>query len=131
MRSGSRSSALLVELLIVILFFMIACTILIRVFTEARHQSALAERLTLSLAEAQNIADRLYAAEDPGTLLDSLGFVRQDGTWILDAADYRMEADISEEPEAAGIWHRQEVRVTAEGETLFTLPCSRWEGGAE
>ena len=131
MRSGSRSSALLVELLIVIMFFMIACTILIRVFTEARRQSSFSERLTVSLAEAQNVADRLYAAEDPGTLLDSLGFVQQDGHWILEAEDYRMEADISEEPETNGTWRRQEVRVTAEGETLFTLPCSRWKGGTE
>lgn len=131
MRSGSRSSALLVELLIVIMFFMIACTILIRVFAEARRQSANAERLTVSLAEAQNVADRLYAAEDPGALLDSLGFIQQDGLWILEAADYRMEADISEEPEANGIWRRQEIRVTAEDGVLFTLPCSTWKGGTE
>lgn len=128
MRSGSRSNALLVELLIVIMFFMIASTLLIRIFTGARRMSARAERITVSLAEAQNIADQLYAAEDAGSLLESLGFIRQETGWVLTADDYQMEAYVTEEQDDLGIFRHQEIRVTEEGETLFTLPCSRWQG---
>lgn len=131
MRSGSHNNALLVELLIVIMFFMIASTLLIRIFTGARQQSARAERITVSLAEAQNAADQLYAAEDAGSVLESLGFVQQGTGWVYTAEDYQMEADALEERDEYGVFLRREIRVTADGETLFSLPCSRWKGVSE
>ena len=39
MKSGSRSNALLVELLIVVMFFMLSSTVLLQVFATARTQS--------------------------------------------------------------------------------------------
>lgn len=125
MRSRPKSSALLMELLIVILFFMIASMILIRVFAAARLQSEKAEMITDSLSEAQNVADRLYVSEEPEILLESLGFSSQDGVWVRDSGKYRMEALIAEEGDEAGIFRRQEVRVISEDEMLFSLPCSR------
>lgn len=125
MRSRPKSSALLMELLIVILFFMIASMILIRVFAAARLQSEKAEMITDSLSEAQNVADRLYVSEEPEILLKSLGFSSQDGVWVRDSGKYRMEALIAEERDEAVIFRRQEVRVISEDEMLFSLPCSR------
>lgn len=125
MRSRPKSSALLMELLIVILFFMIASMILIRVFAAARLQSEKAEMITDSLSEAQNVADRLYVSEEPEILLESLGFSSQNGVWVRDSGKYRMEALIAEERDEAGIFRRQEVRVISEDEMLFSLPCSR------
>ncbi len=126
MRTGSRSNALLVELLIVVMFFMLASTILLRVFVSSRQQSGRSEMLTRSLAEAQNVADLLYAAGDPEELLGSLGFTREDALWVRMDENYRIEALIAEEKEAAGTFRRQTVQVSANGETLFSLPCSRW-----
>ena len=127
MRTGSRSNALLVELMIVVMFFMIAATVLLRLFVTSRQQSLRAELITQSLAEAQNIADQLYVAENAEQLLDSLGFVREDPLWVLAEEDYRIEAQITEEPEDPGVFRRQSVRVIVNGEMLFELPCSRWQ----
>ena len=127
MRSGSRSNALLVELMIVVMFFMIAATVLLRVFVSSRQQSDRAELITASMAAAQNTADQLYAAEDPEALLQDLGFVQEDGVWRLSAERYTLEASVAEETEPAGIFRRQSVRVSADGETLYELPCSRWQ----
>ena len=124
MRSRPKSSALLMELLIVILFFMIASMILIRVFAAARLQSEKAEMITDSLSEAQNVADRLYVSEEPEILLESLGFSSQNGVWVRDSGKYRMEALIAEERDEADIFRRQEVRVISEDKMLFSLPCS-------
>lgn len=131
MRSRPKSSALLMELLIVILFFMIASMILIRVFAAARLQSEKAEMITDSLSEAQNVADRLYVSEEPEILLESLGFSSQNGVWVRDSGKYRMEALIAEERDEAGIFRRQEVRVISEDEMLFSLPCSHWQEVSE
>lgn len=127
MRSGSRSNALLVELMIVVMFFMIAATVLLRVFVSSRNQSDRAELITTSIAAAQNTADRLYAAEDPEAELQSLGFVQKNGVWVLTADRYQLEASVTEEAEPAGIFRRQSVRAIADGETLYELPCSRWQ----
>ena len=127
MKSGNRSNALLVELLIVVMFFMLTTTVLLEVFAKARQLSARSELLTDSLINAQNIADRLYASLDPEAALSSLGFVQDGDRWILEEENYLLEAVISEETDEAGTFRRQEVRVSSDGEELYTLPCSHWE----
>ena len=127
MKSGSRSNALLVELLIVVMFFMLTTTVLLEVFAKASNLSNRSKLLTVSMIQAQNVADRLYAAEDADECLLSLGFEKQEGSWILEKDGYRMEAVITPEEDEAGDFYRQSVKVTATGEELYTLPCSRWE----
>ena len=124
MRSGN---ALLVELLIVVMFFMLTTTVLLEVFTKADSFSTSSELLTVSMVEAQNVADRLYAAEDPDALLKSLGFESKNGTWVLEKENYQMEAVITPEVEDSGVFRRQLIRVVSDGEEIYSLPCSRWE----
>ena len=124
MRSGN---ALLVELLIVVMFFMLTTTVLLEVFTKADSFSARSELLTVSMVEAQNVADRLYASEDPEGLLKSLGDESRNGIWTLEKETYQMEAVISPEVEDSGTFRRQLVRVVSGGEEIYSLPCSRWE----
>ena len=74
MKSGSRSNALLVELLIVVMFFMLSSTVLLELYATSRNQSARAGALTQALNEAQNVADRLYTAQDADAALAEMGF---------------------------------------------------------
>ena len=127
MKSGSRSNALLVELLIVVMFFMLTTTVLLEVFAKASNLSTRSKLLTVSMVEAQNLADRLYAAEDADGLLQSLGFEKQGESWILEKEGYQLEAIITPEEDETGTFRRQLVKVTAKGEELYSLPCSRWE----
>lgn len=131
MKSENRSNALLVELLIVVMFFMLTSSILIQVFAAAHNQSSRAELITSAVSQAQDIADSLYAADDPKAVLDSFGFEDKDGIQTLETEKYRIEVSITEENESAGNFRRQELRVMVGDETLVTLPCSRWEGGAQ
>lgn len=124
MRSGN---ALLVELLIVVMFFMLTTTVLLEVFTKADSFSTRSELLTVSMVEAQNVADRLYAAEDPEALLKSLGYESKNGIWTLEKETYQMEAVISPEVDESGTFRRQLVRVVSGGKEIYSLPCSRWE----
>jgi hypothetical protein len=59
MKNHSHSNALLVELLIVVLFFMLASTVLLQLFTAARTQSQRAE--DLSEASAVDVLAALRA----------------------------------------------------------------------
>ena len=127
MNSGSRGNALLVELLFVVMFFMLTTTVLLEVFAKASSFSNRSELLTNSLVRAQNTADQLYAAEDPEAYLSAQGFEKTGEGWSLVQDNYVLNVTITQETDETGVFRRQEVRVTAGDEELYTLPCSRWE----
>ena len=81
MKEGSRANALLVELLLVIFFFMISAAILVQVFADAKLKSRTAKATNASMLEAQNIAEDLYAGEDPDAILASYGFRAEGEGW--------------------------------------------------
>lgn len=75
MRSGNHTNALLIELAVVIFFFMIGAVIVMQVFGKSFELSHEAEAGTKALAEAQSIADELYAGAQMDEVLAELGFV--------------------------------------------------------
>ena len=126
MKSNNHSNALLVELLIVVLFFMLAATVLLQVFSTARNMSARSGWITQALTEAQNVAERLYAAQAPEAELTQMGFDLRDGAWVLSGDDYSTLVTLSTEETQAGVLRRQEVRVIRDGEELLSLPGARY-----
>ena len=83
MKSANRSNALLVELLIVVLFFMLSATVLLQVFSTARSQSSLAGKLILASNAAQDVSDRLYGAKDAESALKEMGWAQENDLWRL------------------------------------------------
>ena len=80
MKESSRANALLMELLLVIFFFMIGAAILVQLFADARHKSIQARAASESLAEGQNCAEAIYALDgddDPEQWLADYGFKRK------------------------------------------------------
>ena len=135
MKEGSRANALLVELLLVIFFFMIAAAILVQVFADAKLKSRTAYATNASMLEAQNIAEDLYAANDPEAILTAYGFAGQDGTWVLDKDGYLLQVELREEETDAGILRTYDVSGVEkthnssgaeEQKTLLTIPSTRY-----
>lgn len=135
MKEGSRANALLVELLLVIFFFMISAAILVQVFADAKLKSRTANAYNETMLEAQNIAEDLYAANDPDAVLNGYGFTTQDGSWTLDKGEYSLKVTFREEETEAGVIRTYDVSGIekthdssgAEKETvLLTLPSTRY-----
>ena len=126
MKTGDRSNALLVELLIVVAFFMLSATVLLQMFAAARNQSVQAGLLSGALNEAQNVADRLYAAPDAEAELALLGFTRQEDAWVRDEGDYQLAVSGGREEAPNGVMTRHEVRALQEGKELLSLPVARF-----
>ncbi len=127
MRSGNRSNALLVELLIVVMFFMLSATVLLQVFATARNQSAQAGRLTEALGAAQNTADRLYAAQDAGEALREMGFEEKEGVWRLSGEEFDVTVAVEETQTASGLMRRHQVQAVRDGQVLVDLPSARYQ----
>ena len=129
MKRNHTGNVLLVELLIVILFFMLGSIILVQVFGKAHEMNAYADTLAEAVSEVQSAADTLYAAgaEDLERTFAEMSFEEDGpGRWVRIGERYSLYAEASEEPSTYGIMRRMEVKAVAGEETLLTLPCSRY-----
>ena len=126
MKEGSRANALLVELLLVIFFFMISAAILVQVFADAKLKSRTAHATNASMLEAQNIAEDLYAAEDPDAMLNAYGFTSKDGVLILERDGYFLKVTVREQETEAGVLRTYDVSGVEGDKTLLTLPSTRY-----
>ena len=126
MKEGRRANALLVELLLVVFFFMISAAILVQVFADARLKSRTAHATNASMLEAENIADELYAAKDPDAVLADYGFAAEDGGWVLQKDGYLLKVTLREEETEAGTLRTYDVSGIEGENILMTLPSSRY-----
>lgn len=121
MKQKSHSNALLVELLIVVLFFMLASTVLLQLFAAARSESAKAETLSEASFLAQNIAETLYWQGDGS--LDSVSVASDDrisfpGSSLTAAVEYTAEQT------DAGTMNRYLIHIYSGEDLVFTLPAA-------
>ncbi len=126
MKEGGRANALLVELLLVIFFFMLAATVLVELFAGAKHKTIQAKATNNAIMEAENIADELYGSDDPDATLSALGFTSDGGVWKLEKDEYTLTVTQSEEALEAGTLRLFSITGTGDGKDLFTLPSTRY-----
>ena len=137
MSGKNRSNVLLVEILIAVLFFMLSATVLVRVFATAKNLSDRSGIQTQALAEAQNVADALYAAEDIDACLDGMGFESSHGVWTREFDSFTIYVAGGETETESGVMWEGSVRafceprnvsddVRRQDEELFSLPCLRY-----
>ena len=126
MREGGRANALLVELLLVILFFMLSATTIVELFAGAKHKTVQARATSEAIMEAQNIADDLYGAEDPEAVLQELGFTKNGDSWILEEKEYTLTVTQQEEAAEAGTLRTFTISAAGDGKDLYSLPSTRY-----
>ena len=138
MRKTGRSNVLLMEILIAVLFFMLSATVLVRVFAAARNMTVRSGVESEAIVEAQNVAEALYAAEDPDAALEAMGFISAHGAWSLDMGDYTLYVTgVAQQTAAGELWAgevsayyklRNPDAARLEDEELFALTCTRYKG---
>lgn len=126
MKEGGRANALLVELLLVIFFFMLAATVLVELFAGAKHKTLQARAMNTAVMEAENIADDIYGADDPDAVLIALGFTKENDTWTRKDKEYTLTVTATEEAAEAGTLQVYTINGTGDGVDLFTLPSTRY-----
>ena len=137
MRNRNRSNVLLVEILIAVLFFMLSATVLVRVFVTARNMTVRSGVESVAVADAQNVAESLYAAGDIDQALSDMGFYSSHGAWTLDRGDYTLYEAGQSAPTEAGELFQAEIRafyLTRDAgaarpvsEEFFSLPVTRYK----
>ena len=141
MRKRNRSNVLLVEILIAVLFFMLSATVLVKVFVTARNLTVRSGVESTAIADAQNVAETMYAVEDIEATLEEMGFYSYHGAWTLDRGEYTLYVEgQATSTEAGELWSgtvsafyklRNPDAARAEDEQLFSLACTRYKGVAQ
>ena len=126
MREGHRANALLVELLLVILFFMLGSTTLVELFADAKHKSLQARATNTAIMAAENISDDLYGADDPDKVLEDLGFTKENDSWVLNEKEYTLTVTQKDEDTENGVLRVFTIDGTGDGKDLFSLPSTRY-----
>ena len=126
MRNGSRANALLMELLIVILFFMFAAMTLVQIFGMSRVRSREALAANDAMLAAQNAAETLYGAEDTESALTEMGFEKNGDAWTLDGGAYTLVVTETLEETAAGALRNTRVDALYGEKTVVSLPATRY-----
>jgi hypothetical protein len=130
MKKHSTANVLLIELALVILFFMLCVSVIVEVFGAARLKSADARASSRAMIQVENLEARLAGAETAEEVLLEAGFLQEDGRWYLSAEGYTLTA--AEETEAAAAGTLRTVTFTAArkgGDSLFSLPVTHYMAG--
>ena len=130
MKKHSTANILLMELLVVILFFMLCVSTLVEVLGAARGRSAFARAENAALLRVENMESLIREAGDIEDVLTENGFTQEAEGWVLTEDRYVLRAAITDEKTDAGIL--QEVSFTAQrpdGTTLMELPVVRYIPG--
>ena len=138
MRKRNRSDYLLIEILIAVFFLMITLTVLVRIFSLTRNMAVRSHVETESLAEAQNIAEKMYGQEEPQKVLEEMGFINSHGYWTRSNEDYSLMVSGNYLPQEAGelfegsitayVSEQAENQGRQEGVELFSLPLTWYRG---
>ena len=129
MGKGNRMNALLVEILIAVLFFALSATVILETFVAAHVQSERAGARSGAMADVQNWAGQVYAAEDVPALLSAAGFAETENIWTLGCEDYDLTVALTEEPTAAGTLLTAEIQAADAEEILISIPCVKYIPG--
>ena len=127
MKKHSTANILLLELLVVILFFILCVSTLVEVFGAARGKSALARAENAAMLRIGNVESCLRAAEDFEAELARNGFEKAGDGWELKDESYTLRLAAEDEPMEAGILRT--FRFTAErpgGVFLFEMPAVQY-----
>ena len=130
MSKSKTQNALLIEIMIAVLFFALCSTILLETFVTAREQSKRAGGDGRALIFAEDLAERLYAAEDMSALLAAEGFLKAEtGVWTKTNGEYAAAVTLEDEPARAGVLHSANIRVLRREQLVVELPAARYAPG--
>ena len=126
MGNGKRQNALLVEIMIAVLFFALSAMVLLDVFATAYLQTTYAEACNAAMAEAQNLAARVYVSEEPQEVLKGEGFVEADGIWERDSEGYILQVELGETQLEAGDMRTAQIVALRDDDVLVTIPSAHY-----
>ena len=123
---NDRANALLIEMLIVVLFFALACTVLVQVWGGAHKLSVRAGDRSSAIAEAQAVAEMLIASGEDTLPETAEGFTEEGDQWVKQVGNTLITVKLNMSETGFGRIREGTVSLTEQGEVLAELDISRY-----
>lgn len=124
MKNEKSSNALLIELVIVLFFFILSFAVLSQVFAGAYVTENRAETTSRALHDARNV----NALMQTGRFLpEEEAFREENGVYVAERDGYTLHMEMKDEPTSCGLLNRWTIEAHWKGEVLFSLPGARYE----
>ncbi len=131
-RRGYQGNVLLVEMIVVLLFFSLSAVISMGVFVKARQMVDQAALLTAANERMSAWAEELALTPEVEEYLAAQGFSRQADGWTLSGEEAVYTAQATVQPTGAGTRTRVTLEARdAHGSTLTSLTAGGYFGGEE
>ena len=122
-----KGNMLLIELVIVILFFSLSQVVLVQVFAGAQITTRRSERLNTAMLEAQNWLERASIEVEPEQVLVEQGFSAQNDDYAYASANgVEYVASVQKQEQPTGLLVTVEISAKYNGEELFVMPSVRY-----
>lgn len=122
-----QGNILLIELLIVILFFSLSQVLMVRVFASAHEKSRGSVQLRHALMVCQDVAEQLSASDNPDALLLRLNFTGESGSYFrCEEQGFDVYVHCAEEETTAGTLCTATITAQKDDREILTLPVSRY-----
>lgn len=124
MKNEKSSNALLIELVIVLFFFILSFAVLSQVFAGAYVTESRAETTSRALHDARNV----NALMQTGRFLpEEEAFREENGAYVAERDGYTLHMEMENESTSCGLLNRWTIEARWKGEVLFSLPGARYE----
>ena len=124
MKNEKSSNALLIELVIVLFFFILSFAVLSQVFAGAYVTENRAETTSRALHDARNV----NALMQTGRFLpQEEAFREENGVYVAERDGYTLRMEMKDESTSCGLLNRWTIEAHWKGEVLFSLPGARYE----
>ncbi len=127
MRQHWRLNSLLMEILIAVLFFALCAGVIVNVLATSSYQSTKAGHMMDMLDLAQNVSDRLYAAEDMAQELAAMGFTEEGGKHVRQEEAGTLTVALHQEQQESGVMHVASLTVQCVDGGQFELSSTRYK----
>lgn len=127
MKGKARGNLLLTELVIVILFFALSATVIIRLFISAYAVSDKSEYISAAVMETGNWAERLRAVDDMEALLLAEGFILVEGEYVATAeSGLDLAIKLEVQPADGGSMNIANIRAKRGAEIVCDIECRKY-----
>lgn len=122
-----KGNMLLLELIIVILFFSLGQLVVVRLFAGAHEKAENSVLLADALLCCEDVAERLRTEDDPDGALLAMGFAGSSGQYVLSREEgFDVSVHLSRRKGPSGELLQAEVAARAKGRELLSLPAARY-----
>ena len=122
-----KGNMLLIELVIVILFFALSQFVIVQVFAETQQRNLNTNRLNQSIVFVENIIERLCNERDPEEILLKANFIKENGIYIHTLlVDVMYRAKVSIEKQTSGELVSVELSAIQGDNILYTIPSVQY-----